>query len=197
MPADPVPDEQEHIATFAPRLLEWFAHSGRHDLPWQRDRTPYRVWISEVMLQQTQVATAIPYYMAFMARFPDVTALAEAPLDEVLHQWSGLGYYARARNLQRTAQLVVSRHQGLFPTTLDELMQLPGPTLKARFSYYVVHPAHRRPTPAAAGFIDWLRREAAKEEPATASDRGTSRSAAPPPRAPVAAGDRAARRAGK
>ena len=126
MPADPVPDEQEHIATFAPRLLEWFAHSGRHDLPWQRERTPYRVWISEVMLQQTQVATAIPYYTAFMARFPDVTALAEAPLDEVLHQWSGLGYYARARNLQRTAQLVVSRHQGLFPTTLDDLMQLPG-----------------------------------------------------------------------
>ena len=115
MPADREADDQQRIATLAPRLLEWFAHSGRHDLPWQRERTPYRVWISEVMLQQTQVATAIPYYTAFMARFPDVTALAEAPLDEVLHQWSGLGYYARARNLQRTAQLVVVAAPGNLP----------------------------------------------------------------------------------
>jgi A/G-specific adenine glycosylase len=116
----------ERAATLAPRLLEWFAHSGRHDLPWQQDRTPYRVWISEIMLQQTQVATAMPFYTAFMQRFPDVAALAAAPLDEVLHRWSGLGYYARARNLQRAAQLVVARHQGVFPGTLEELMQLPG-----------------------------------------------------------------------
>jgi A/G-specific adenine glycosylase len=118
--------ERERIRTLAPRLLEWFAHSGRHDLPWQQQRTPYRVWVSEIMLQQTQVATAIPYYTAFMARFPDVAALAAAPLDEVLHRWSGLGYYARARNLQRAAQLIVSRQRGVFPRTLDELMQLPG-----------------------------------------------------------------------
>jgi A/G-specific adenine glycosylase len=126
MHADPETTRLERTATLAPRLLEWFAHSGRHDLPWQQDRTPYRVWVSEIMLQQTQVATAIPYYTAFMQRFPDVGTLAAAPLDEVLHRWSGLGYYARARNLQRAAQLVVVRHQGLFPGTLEALMQLPG-----------------------------------------------------------------------
>ncbi len=110
----------------APRLLDWFDHHGRHDLPWQRDPTPYRVWVSEVMLQQTQVATVIPYYERFMARFPDVQALATAPIDEVLHHWSGLGYYARARNLQRTAQLLVAGHDGEFPASLDEVQALPG-----------------------------------------------------------------------
>ena len=111
---------------FAAQLLDWFATDGRKDLPWQREPTPYRVWISEIMLQQTQVATVVPYYEAFMRRFPDVRSLAAAKLDEVLHLWSGLGYYARARNLQRAAQAIVTRHGGEFPATLDEVMALPG-----------------------------------------------------------------------
>jgi len=118
--------EAARAARFAPRLLEWFATSGRKDLPWQRDPTPYRVWVSEIMLQQTQVATVVPYYEAFMRRFPDVRALAAAPLDEVLHLWSGLGYYARARNLQRAAQAVVARHGGQLPGAIDDVMALPG-----------------------------------------------------------------------
>jgi A/G-specific adenine glycosylase len=113
-------------AEFARRLLEWFAIHGRHTLPWQKNPTPYRVWISEVMLQQTQVATVIPYYARFMARFPDVQSLAAAPLDEVLHLWTGLGYYARARNLQACAQTLVARYGGEFPASLEEVMQLPG-----------------------------------------------------------------------
>jgi A/G-specific adenine glycosylase len=113
-------------ARFAPELLRWFEGGGRKDLPWQRDPTPYRVWVSEIMLQQTQVATVIPYYEAFMRRFPDVRSLATAPLDEVLHLWSGLGYYARARNLQRAAQAIVARHGGVFPATLEEVLALPG-----------------------------------------------------------------------
>jgi A/G-specific adenine glycosylase len=111
---------------FAQRLLEWFAVHGRHTLPWQVDRTPYRVWISEVMLQQTQVATVIPYYQRFMARFPDVHSLASAPLDEVLHLWTGLGYYARARNLQACAQALAARYGGEFPPQIDSVMDLPG-----------------------------------------------------------------------
>ena len=111
---------------FAGRLLDWFAVHGRHALPWQVDPSPYRVWISEVMLQQTQVATVIPYYARFMARFPDVHALAAASLDEVLHLWTGLGYYARARNLQACARVLVAQHAGDFPHRLDEVMALPG-----------------------------------------------------------------------
>jgi A/G-specific adenine glycosylase len=111
---------------FAPALLAWFDVSGRKHLPWQQQRTPYRVWVSEIMLQQTQVATAIPYYERFMQRFADVAALAAAPLDEVLHLWTGLGYYARARNLHRAAQVVVSEFAGEFPTTHAELNALPG-----------------------------------------------------------------------
>ena len=84
--------------SFADSVLHWFSHSGRHHLPWQENPTPYRVWVSEIMLQQTQVNTVIPYFQRFMAHFPDVHALAAAPLDEVLHHWTGLGYYARARN---------------------------------------------------------------------------------------------------
>jgi A/G-specific adenine glycosylase len=113
-------------ARFAPALLAWWERHGRHDLPWQHDRTPYRVWVSEIMLQQTQVATVIPYFERFMARFPDVRALADAPQDEVLHHWSGLGYYARARNLQRAAQAIRDEHGGEFPTTLEAVMDLPG-----------------------------------------------------------------------
>jgi A/G-specific adenine glycosylase len=95
-------------------------------LPWQQNPTPYRVWVSEIMLQQTQVATVIPYYDRFMARFPTVAALAEAPSDEVLHLWTGLGYYARARNLHRAAMTIVREHAGVFPHTLDAVEALPG-----------------------------------------------------------------------
>ena len=93
---------------FAARLLDWYDREGRKDLPWHRQRTPYRVWLSEVMLQQTQVATVIPYFERFVARFPDVPALAHAELDEVLSLWTGLGYYARARNLHSAAQRISS-----------------------------------------------------------------------------------------
>ena len=118
MNADPAPVEPARAAEFAARLLAWFEHDGRKDLPWQRDPTPYRVWVSEIMLQQTQVSTVIPYFEAFTARFPDVASLAAAPMDEVLHLWSGLGYYARARHLQRAAKTIVARHAGRFPEAL-------------------------------------------------------------------------------
>jgi A/G-specific adenine glycosylase len=110
----------------APRLLDWHAHAGRHDLPWQQPRTPYRVWVSEIMLQQTQVATVIPYYGRFLDRFPDARTLADAPVDEVLHLWSGLGYYARARNLHRAAIRIRDEHAGELPASFDELAALPG-----------------------------------------------------------------------
>jgi A/G-specific adenine glycosylase len=113
-------------APIAPALLAWHEQFGRHDLPWQRERTSYRVWISEVMLQQTQVSAVIPYFQRFLARFPDVQALADAPTDEVLHLWSGLGYYARARNLQRAAQQVMAQHGGAFPVVFDDVAALPG-----------------------------------------------------------------------
>jgi A/G-specific adenine glycosylase len=111
---------------FATRLLAWWDRAGRKDLPWQTDRSPYRVWVSEVMLQQTQVATVLPYYARFMARFPDIAALAAAPLDEVLHLWTGLGYYARARNLQRAAVMIVAEHGGEFPRDYAAVAALPG-----------------------------------------------------------------------
>ncbi|MCB1690981.1 MAG: A/G-specific adenine glycosylase [Halioglobus sp.] len=110
--------------TFAQRVLIWFDQHGRKDLPWQRDTSPYRVWVSEIMLQQTQVKTVIPYFERFMAAFPDVQALAQAPEDEVLHLWTGLGYYARARNLHKAAKQVAN--EGQFPDTLDGLCDLPG-----------------------------------------------------------------------
>jgi A/G-specific adenine glycosylase len=113
-------------ASIAPRLLEWHARAGRHDLPWQQDRTAYRVWVSEIMLQQTQVATVIPYFERFTARFPDVRSLADAPVDEVLHLWTGLGYYARARNLHRAAQVIRDRHGGEFPRDFAAVVELPG-----------------------------------------------------------------------
>ena len=111
---------------FAQRLLGWFSVHGRHTLPWQLSPTPYRVWISEVMLQQTQVATVIPYYQRFMTRFPDIDALAAAPLDEVLHLWTGLGYYARARNLSACAKILVAQHGGVFPNQIHDVVALPG-----------------------------------------------------------------------
>ena len=113
---------------FASRLIRWQKAHGRHDLPWQQGRAadPYRVWLSEIMLQQTQVATVIPYYRRFLGRFPDLASLASAPAQEVLALWSGLGYYARARNLQRAAQEVVARHGGRFPRRLEDIAALPG-----------------------------------------------------------------------
>ena len=111
---------------FSDLLLTWFDHHGRKDLPWQRRPSAYRVWVSEIMLQQTQVKTVIPYYERFMKRFPRVTALAQSPLDDVLHLWSGLGYYARARNLHETARRVCERHGGRFPADIETLRSLPG-----------------------------------------------------------------------
>jgi len=111
---------------FSARLLAWYERHGRKDLPWQRPRTPYRVWVSEVMLQQTRVETVIPYFERFVARFPDVGALAAAELDEVLRLWSGLGYYARARHLHRAAGLVLERHAGVLPRAIAPLADLPG-----------------------------------------------------------------------
>jgi A/G-specific adenine glycosylase len=116
----------ESPAPIAAALIDWHARHGRHDLPWQRERTPYRVWVSEIMLQQTQVATVVGYYERFMQRFPDLTTLAAAPLDEVLHLWSGLGYYSRARHLHRAAQRVVREHGAELPGELGALAQLPG-----------------------------------------------------------------------
>ena len=107
----------------APALLEWHARAGRHELPWQHPRTPYRVWVSEIMLQQTQVATVIPYYRRFLDRFPDVRTLADATVDEVLHLWSGLGYYARARNLHRAAKMIRDEHAGELPASFEELAE--------------------------------------------------------------------------
>src|ERR1700729_1555103 len=115
-----------HPADFAARLLTWFDRHGRKSLPWQKDPTPYRVWVSEVMLQQTQVSTVIPYYERFMGRFRTVEALAGAPIDEVLHLWTGLGYYARARNLKAAAQALLEQHGGEFPADLDAVTALPG-----------------------------------------------------------------------
>ncbi len=111
---------------FSKKLLTWFDNHGRHDLPWQTDRDPYRVWISEIMLQQTQVDTVIPYFRRFVHRFPTVSRLASADLDSVLFAWSGLGYYARARNLHKAARMIEKDLDGRFPDTLSELMDLPG-----------------------------------------------------------------------
>lgn len=110
----------------ATRLLVWYDAHGRHDLPWQREATPYRVWVSEIMLQQTRVSAVIPYFERFVRRFPDVAGLARAPLDEVLALWAGLGYYARARNLHAAARVVMEQHGGVFPDDYESLSGLPG-----------------------------------------------------------------------
>jgi len=111
---------------FADRVLDWFDHHGRRDLPWQRDTSPYRVWVSEIMLQQTQVKTVIPYFERFMQDLPTVRALAGASEDQVLHLWTGLGYYARGRNLHRAAKQVCAELRGEFPDTVEALCALPG-----------------------------------------------------------------------
>lgn len=116
----------QQVHPIAQSIIAWQQQHGRHHLPWQQNVTPYRVWVSEIMLQQTQVETVIPYFQRFMARFPTIQALAEAPLDDVMALWSGLGYYARARRLHVAAQCIVEQHQGQFPRTLEDVMALPG-----------------------------------------------------------------------
>jgi A/G-specific adenine glycosylase len=111
---------------FAELLIGWQRKHGRHDLPWQKRRDPYLIWVSEIMLQQTQVATAVPFYLRFIRRFPNIAALASASLDEVMKHWAGLGYYARCRNLHSTANIVFRDLDGLFPRTAEQLNQLPG-----------------------------------------------------------------------
>lgn len=111
---------------FAARLLDWFDEHGRKDLPWQRDVNPYRVWVSEIMLQQTQVQTVVPYFERFIRSFPAIATLADADIDDVLNHWSGLGYYARARNMHRTAQIIRDDHGGEFPDGIDAVRALPG-----------------------------------------------------------------------
>jgi A/G-specific adenine glycosylase len=113
------------LAKFREQLLDWFRQFQR-DLPWRRTKDPYRIWLSEIMLQQTRVTAVIPYYERFLERFPNVQALAEAPQDEVLRLWSGLGYYSRARNLQKAAQQIVAKHGGKFPRTAEDMLALPG-----------------------------------------------------------------------
>lgn len=111
---------------FAKQIVDWYELHGRKTLPWQLAKTPYKVWVSEVMLQQTQVATVIPYFERFMTSFPDVVTLANADEDDVLHHWTGLGYYARARNLHKAAKLIRDQYAGEFPETLEQVMDLPG-----------------------------------------------------------------------
>ena len=114
------------ISSFSQRIINWYHQHGRTTLPWQQRLSPYRVYVSEIMLQQTQVNTVIPYYQAFMKRFPSIKSLALADQDAVMLQWSGLGYYSRARNLHKTAQIIHKEHRGRFPRDLDGLMALPG-----------------------------------------------------------------------
>jgi A/G-specific adenine glycosylase len=119
-------DRNLALIPFADRLIAWQEMHGRHDLPWQNTRDPYRVWVSEIMLQQTQVATVIPYYHRFVARFPDIATLAAADEEEVLRLWSGLGYYSRARNLHGAARLIMAEHDGRFPRDPTAIAALPG-----------------------------------------------------------------------
>ena len=112
--------------SFSDLVLSWFKSNGRKNLPWQVEATSYKVWVSEIMLQQTQVVTVIPYFERFMKRFPDVHVLADATLDDVLHHWTGLGYYARARNLYKSAKIITSKYQGSLPLSFDEIITLPG-----------------------------------------------------------------------
>lgn len=130
---------------FAGRLLAWHKQHGRRDLPWQKARNAYRVWISEIMLQQTQVTTVIPYFQRFIARFPDLASLADAPDDEVLHAWSGLGYYSRARNLHAAAKRIVAEAGGRLPRTLDGWLALPGVGRSTAGAILALAHGHRYP----------------------------------------------------
>lgn len=111
---------------FTEQLIIWQKQAGRHNLPWQKTRDPYRIWLSEIMLQQTQVLTVIPYYLRFLDRFPNILALATAPIEQVIELWAGLGYYARARNLHRCAQQIATVYGGFFPKTEEQLVELAG-----------------------------------------------------------------------
>ncbi len=111
---------------FSERLIHWHHQNGRHDLPWQKNRTPYRVWLAEIMLQQTQVSTVLPYYQRFLSTFPSLSQLAKADLDQVLVLWSGLGYYRRARFLHQCAKTIVDQYHGRFPRNMEQLIGLPG-----------------------------------------------------------------------
>jgi len=117
---------QQEAVWFSNQLVSWYQQHGRKTLPWQLNKSPYKTWLSEVMLQQTQVATVIPYFGRFTERFADINALAQAPLDEVLHLWTGLGYYARARNLHKAARVMAAQYNGDFPTEFDQVLALPG-----------------------------------------------------------------------
>lgn len=112
--------------SFASQLITWHHKHGRHHLPWQHSKTPYRIWLAEVMLQQTGVQTVIPYFEKFLSHFPDIQSLAQAPQSKVMIQWAGLGYYARARNLHKSAQIIIKQHQGVFPRNYIDIIQLPG-----------------------------------------------------------------------
>ncbi|MEE4294120.1 MAG: A/G-specific adenine glycosylase [Xanthomonadales bacterium] len=147
---------------FAGRLLAWWDRHGRRDLPWQQPRTPYRVWVSEIMLQQTQVSTVIPYFERWMRRFPDLASLAAAPLDDVLALWSGLGYYARARNLHRAAQACAAQHGGKLPDSAAELAALPG--IGPSTANAIVSQAQDRPAVVLDGNVRrWLARHSGTE----------------------------------
>ncbi|PCH95082.1 MAG: A/G-specific adenine glycosylase [Gammaproteobacteria bacterium] len=111
---------------FANQVVTWYHYQGRKHLPWQQNKSPYSVWVSEIMLQQTQVATVIPYYQRFISSFPNIADLAKADEDKVLHHWTGLGYYARARNLHKAAKLIVQNHAGIFPEQIEQVIALPG-----------------------------------------------------------------------
>lgn len=137
--------------TFSKKLIDWYHKHGRHNLPWQRDQTPYRVWISEIMLQQTQVTTVIGYFQRFMRSFPTLKKLALADEDFVLSHWSGLGYYARARNLHRAAQVIHHQFSGRFPKSIEGLMALPG--IGASTAGAILSFAYQLPTPICDGNV--------------------------------------------
>lgn len=143
----------KHIAPkhIAPRVLTWFDDYGRKDLPWQQDINPYRVWVSEIMLQQTQVSTVIPYFQRFMEQLPTIEDLAQADEDLVLHLWTGLGYYSRARNLHKTARIVSEAHKGQLPNTVEGLCELPG--IGRSTAGAIVSIAYRHPAPILDGNV--------------------------------------------
>ncbi len=152
MPSSPLPDRFPE--PFHDRLLAWWDRAGRKNLPWQHPRSPYRVWVSEIMLQQTQVAAVIPYFERWMARFPDLESLAKANLDEVLSLWSGLGYYARARNLHRAARVCMKRFGGSLPEDAADLSELPG--IGPSTASAIVSLAHDRPAAVLDGNVKRL-----------------------------------------
>ena len=139
------------MSDFAKNLLTWFRHNGRKALPWQQDHDPYKVWVSEIMLQQTQVRTVIPYFERFLQAFPTIHDLADAPLNDVLTHWAGLGYYARARNLHKTANIIARDYKGKFPKKLQTLVEMPG--LGRSTASAILAIAFRQPLPILDGNV--------------------------------------------